>query len=308
MMSKLVNNFIVKLFSLIFAFFLWYAVKNEEIVTKTLEVQIEPTVNDEMFVMRCAPKMTKVTIQGSRRAMKQLKVPPYYLQLNLTERKTAQTVQNYFKEIDFEFLNPLGSYLNVIKIEPEKVEIEIDRIIEKNIEIEAVTEGMPAPNYDLSGIKLVPSRLKIKGPEKILKITERLMTEKISITGMTANFIQEINIVPPFTGFHRDQTIKAYISISRSKQEKTFEKLPVRVLHNTGVRRKYTIEPEVVNLKISASIVDFQGISKGDFIAFVDAGEFQAGKYEFPVQIVKNDVFKIIEVSPKSVNVTISEN
>jgi hypothetical protein len=304
MFKSLTNNFGIKLVCLLLSFFLWYALKDEQTVTETLRVDIEAQVGEDMFLMDVEPPYVELSLQATRRTMKKLPPPPYRHFVDLSGKTKPQTVSNYLTENDFSF----DPQFKILKIWPARVEIEIDREIEKTLEIVAVTEGSPAPNFDLSEIRLNPSRLKVSGPEKILGKTEQLTTEKINIDGMTTNFIQEVQLVAPFKGFEVEQTVRASILFKKSKQTKMFEKIPVRVMYSpTAMFENCTVNPPEVGLQVEASVLDFQGVSADDFKAFVDIGGFSAGTYEVPVSIVKKDSFRITEIYPKSVEVTIGE-
>ncbi|EKD27683.1 MAG: hypothetical protein ACD_79C00635G0002 [uncultured bacterium] len=304
MLKIITNNIGIKITCLILSFFLWYALRNEELITTTVNIQIVPKINGKMFLMNMSPEQIQITLQGSRKIIKEMPTTPYILNLDLKNELQPKIFTNVLKENDFAF----DPRLSVIKIFPEKVEVEIDKLVEKSVEVEAVTEGTVAPNYDLTQVKLIPSRIKIIGPEKILDKMEFIKTEKISIEGMTTNFIQDVQIVSPFKGFIDREPIKAFISISKSKEEKIFEKIPVFVMHPVDFFNKCKISPSEISIKVSASVLDFQGVDKIDFRAFVDISGLAKGTYELPVAVVKNDIFKLMEVFPKSVEVVIEES
>lgn len=297
------NNPGLKLLCLVLAVFSWYALKSEELMDKTVRVVVSPKISDNMYLLKTKPAYVQVVVTGSRRVIKEMGNFPYSIDINLSKEKEPKTFQNYLKESDFTF----PETVRILKIDPEKIEIELDRLVSKYVMIQANTEGVVSPNYELARIDLIPARVKIEGPEKILNKIEVLKTENINIDGMNTNFIQEIQLVPPFSDFRASQkTVKAYVTINKSKMEKIFEGIPVRVLQPVGIMKKCSIKPSDVTLTVSASALDFQGAGKGDFTAYVDIGGLTGGVYELPVVTVKKDAYKLVEIKPKSAEVTIS--
>lgn len=299
----LANNMAIKTACLILAVFMWYALKNEEMMTKTVEVYISPKINESMYLVNINPVSVHVTLSGSRKDLKDMQNYGYSVELDLTKELEPKIIQNELKESDFSF----PEHFNITSIVPQTIDVEIDRLTSKYLPVEAVTEGMVAANHVLGQIDLIPSRLKVDGPEKKLSALTTLKTEKIKIEGMNTNFIQEVNVIPPFTGYKTNQAVKAIITITKSKEEKNFENIPVRILQPVGLFYKCTVKPSEISLKVSASTFDFQGISNEDFTAYVDITGLENGVYELPVIIVKKDAFKLIEVNPKSVEVTVGD-
>lgn len=297
------TNLGIKIACLCLAYFFWYALKNEETMEKTVRVYVSPKISDNMYLINVQPASVEVTLTGSRRTIKDMGNFPYSIEIDLSKETEAKIFQNYLKESDFSF----PQQVKITKIDPDKVDIELDRLDSQYVPVEVVTEGRVASNYELDQINLIPSRIKVTGPEKILKKTTLLKTDKVNIENMNTNFIQEVQIVPPFPGFKANQSVKAFITINKSKEEKVFDNIPVRIMQSSGASTKCTIKPSEVSLKISASTVDFQGASKDDFTAYVDINGLGNGSYELPVIIVKKDLFKLIEVNPKSVEVTVGD-
>lgn len=300
----LLKNTGVKILCLILSFSFWYVYHGEETVSKTIQFYISPRINQNMFLVNVNSAAISVTIKGGRKDIKQIKEIAHSIELDLTNEMDAKIVQKEITQNYFSF----GSSIWITKIEPSKVEIELDKLVNKTIKIEAVTKGQIAPNYTLAGIKLTPNRLKIWGPEKFLKKLDILKTESIDVSGLSANFVQDVIILPPFESFNQKPTIKATISINKSKQEKVFENIPVRImLKSTDMLQKCMIKTSAVSLKVEASIIDFQGINGEDFLAFINISDLKDGSYQLPVSIVKKDAFKIKNIFPKSVEVAIGD-
>ena len=279
----------IKIACVLLAICFWYVSKEEETITKTFNISVIPRISEELSLLKLEPSIVEVTLKGSRRKMTEVK-KNYSMDIDLLSEKEPKIFQKYLTENDFSF----DPELKIVRFVPEKVEIEIDRIVEKYIEVEASVEGKAGPNYELTGIKIVPFRLKVSGPEKFLRQTQKLITEKIDVEGMTTNFMQHAQIIPPYPGFLSKLTVNVFISISKSKVKKVFNDVPVAIMQTAGVTQSCTMKPEKVKIKISASIYDLQGTQKNDITPFIDIKGFSSGTYELPLSFVSIFVYWLL--------------
>jgi YbbR domain-containing protein len=208
------HNWGIKVLCVIFSGFLWYALKVEETITKTIPVYISPKISDSMFLVFMDPFSVNVTVSGRRRVLQNLEARPFSMELDFSMENEPKTFQRYFKEEDFTF-NP---EIKILEIRPEKAEVKLDRLTEKTFDIEPLIDGQVSINFELAEVKLVPSRLKISGPEKLFSQIKSLATEKINVNGMSANFMQQVALVPPYEGFRNLEKIQAFVNIVKSKE------------------------------------------------------------------------------------------
>ena len=304
MKALLLHNWGIKAMCVVLSGFLWYALKVEETITKTIPVYVSPKISDSMFLVSIAPVSVDVTVSGRRRTLQHMEARPFSVEVDFSMEKEAKTFQRYFKEEDFSF-NPEAK---ILEIRPEKVDVELDRLTDKTFDIAPLIDGQVAANFELGEVKLFPSRLKISGPEKLFSHIKSLSTEKIIVNGMSANFMQQVSLVPPYAGFRNPEKIQVFVTVLKSKEEREFKNIPVRVLQPPGKNYKCVVTPPAVSFKVSASHADFQDIQDQDFTPFVDISGFSPGvRYELPLSLVKKEAFKVADMSPKSVEVQIQE-
>jgi YbbR domain-containing protein len=298
------HNWTIKVLCVVFSGFLWYALKVEETIMKTIPVYVSPKISSTMFLVSATPTSVNVIVSGRRRVLQNLETRPFSVEVDLSVEKEPKTFQRYFKEESFSF-NP---QVKILEINPEKVDVELDRLTEKTFNIQPTIEGHVSANFELTEVKLFPSRLKIRGPEKIFAQIQSLAIEKINVQGMSTNFMQQVALIPPYEGFHHSEKIQVFVNIVKSKEEREFKNSPVRVLQPAGKNYKCVLTPTSVSFKVSASRADFQNIQDQDFIPFVDISGFSPGvRYELPLNFVKKEAFKVVEMLPQSVEVQIQE-
>ena len=304
MIQVLTKNFLIKIVCLLLAFIFWYSIKAEEIVTTTVFATVKPVIGSKMIVTRIYPEEIKVTLAGNRRILGQLETETHDIATDLRTENETKVVRIELKASNFLF--PEGA--QVIKVEPKFVNIEIDSLIQKVFDVDALLEGEAAPNYNLAEIQTFPSRLRLTGPKKALENITVLKTEPIHIGGLSTSFMQTVRISEPYVSFKGAELIKVFVTINKSKVEKHFKGLPIRVLQPVGPPNNVTVKPALVDITVSGSNLDFQGIAKDSFIPYVEVSGLASGEYELPVHLNKKDNLKLKVIEPKSVEVSISGN
>jgi YbbR domain-containing protein len=302
-MKWLTYNFQIKLVCLLLSIGLWYALKVEETSTITIKVFVQPKLNPGMVLVRNEPSQLEITLSGRKRDLSSLREKSSRLRISLQKIRQAKVLSKTISPKDFNF----GHQIKIIRIEPQEITFELDRLVEKVLPIKALHDKMVAPNYDLKNIHLNPSSINIKGPEKVLARLNFLFSEKIHLQGVKTTFFQKIKLQSPFPGFSNTEEIEAWVVIERSKEERFFENIPVKILKSKGDFNDSRLKTFEVTLNIQASRSDFDGVKKEDFITFVDVSDLKTGTYELPVHLVKKDRYKLIEIKPKSVEVMITE-
>ncbi|MEQ8189477.1 MAG: CdaR family protein, partial [Candidatus Eremiobacterota bacterium] len=72
-----------------------------------------------------------------------------------------------------------SSLVEVVSVEPKAVDIKIDKLIEKSLNITLEFEGKPRSGYIVSrgNIKIIPDTVKLKGPEEIMSGVNKVIVK-----------------------------------------------------------------------------------------------------------------------------------
>ena len=304
MIKILTKNIFIKIVCLLLAFVFWFSIKSEETITTTLTASVKPVITETMFVAHINPPQVEVSMAGNRKILHQLETEDHEIRTDLRSETESKVVRMELKPADFPF--PEG--VLITRIEPKFVNIEIDNLVQKVFDVDPFLEGEAAPNFTIAEIQTFPSRLSLTGPRKSLENVTAIKTEPINIRGLSTSFMQTVQIEEPFASFDGAEQIKVFVTINKSKEERDFQGIPIRVLQPVGPPSSVTIKPPLADIRVNGSNLDFQGIDKNSFIPYVEVSGLVPGEYELPVNVIKNDRLRLSAVNPKSVAVSIAGN
>jgi YbbR domain-containing protein len=78
---------------------------------------------------------------------------------------------------------PLPDDVEVVSIEPSAITLELERLISANLPLRPVLEGVPAPGFTVSEIRITPLQINLQGPESRILALESVETTPISVEG-----------------------------------------------------------------------------------------------------------------------------
>ncbi len=79
----------------------------------------------------------------------------------------------------------------------DKVDLRFAPIIERDIEIQAIVEGEPAPDYEQVRVEVLPTRWRVRGGASFVRKVSRLTTEVLDIKGADHDVEASRALVPP---------------------------------------------------------------------------------------------------------------
>lgn len=166
------KNWLLKLLSLIIGASLWYFVVGEDrvdlIVTIPLELRNLPT---ELVIANQYKRDIEVALSGPRRLIQEMRQQNISLPIDLsTAQPGAMVIQNKADAI------PLPQGISVQRVQPATLTLLVDRLIQKDFPITAVTKGKPAAGYSLESLNLKPPRITVTGPQTVLEKEQGLTT------------------------------------------------------------------------------------------------------------------------------------
>jgi len=81
---------------------------------------------------------------------------------------------------------PVGVKLE--EIQPSRILVRMEAVEEKEIAVEAVTEGTPAVGFEVYSKTVLPPRIRVHGPRDYVDSLESIPTDKISVAGKKEDF------------------------------------------------------------------------------------------------------------------------
>lgn len=180
----LTHNLGMKLGAVVLALALWFYVAGEERVEIELKMPIQLDLADGTVVTEQDTTELKVLVRGRKEVISRLMEKEIVSRIDFSGYTEPQTIILPIDRGDI----PVSQEVAILKILPIKFVVKIDKLAQKVLPVQVVTEGEPAPGYKVEGIVIDPISALVKGPEGYLKDLEYIKTESINVIGRQKSF------------------------------------------------------------------------------------------------------------------------
>ncbi|EFI35389.1 YbbR family protein [Desulfonatronospira thiodismutans ASO3-1] len=171
------SNWQYRILAVVMAVFFWYLISGQEKVEMWVDVPVEVSHLSEDYTV-ISGMVSKVTVRCratktmlSRMDMARL---AYNLDLSGLEQGENTIV------LDPKRIN-LPRAVQAVEITPARLELEVDRIVSRELPVEVVWTGAISPYYELKNKMVEPAALHVRGPEKILKNMDTVKTRPVAV-------------------------------------------------------------------------------------------------------------------------------
>lgn len=177
----------LKLLALAITLGLWFAVNGQR--TPTTErfsgVQLNFQLPSDMAISNDPSDEVELTLSGAKSDLNLINPRDLNVSLDITDRRPGDRVLQLSPgrlKID------LPSGVRLEKIQPSSIQIRVEPILGRELEIEARLEGKLAPGYELNGVSINPPRVRVVGPASHVNALIRATTETILLEGRKEDF------------------------------------------------------------------------------------------------------------------------
>lgn len=162
----------------------------------------------------------------------------------------------------------LSSNIQVLSINPEKINFSVENITRKKVEIEPDVDLEFKPNYGLvSDISVSPDSVIISGPESLLSKIEKVFTEKKELTDIDRNVLESISLQKiNFVEISQEQTALKFDV--QKIVDKTFENILVEI-RGVPASRQLVLYPAKVDIVLRGGINLLGKLNSSDLKAYV---------------------------------------
>lgn len=293
----LTKNIILKVISIALAIILWVYVQADSISEITFNLPLQIIKASNMAIYGDRPEFINVTFKGQRNVINGLSKDQLKAELDLSDRETSKisyrlTPKNISAPKEIE----------VIKIEPEQITIDLDYTVSKEVPVQVITIGQPASNFVIYDFIVVPPTVIIEGAERELKIISYIETVPIIIDGIRGDFTREVNLKSEKKiGIKNTNSAKVTVVLWKKKiflnHEITFR--------NLGRNLNARALPEAINITLQALENKIDLLQKEEIKISIDLDGLPPGSHQRKVEISLPAGIEVLDYNPKTVNVTI---
>lgn len=91
----------------------------------------------------------------------------------------------------------LPSGLEVVSVEPNIIQLTLDRVGTDVVEVRPSTTGEPAAGAIVESIRVIPNQVIVRGPASRLQGLESVETVPLDLSGHALNFEEDLAVLPP---------------------------------------------------------------------------------------------------------------
>lgn len=191
------NNIFLKIISLIFAVTLWFYIspvisKDTIEINYTLPLQLR-NIPENIMVSGKVDDHINVRFKGRQNAIKELNIGEVNVSVDLSNGREGTRLFTLTRSN----VNNVPPNIDVVRIDPGIIKIDIVRIMRKSLAVKAVLKGTPARGYRVKSVSVNPHMVTLEGPEAELMNSPILESTAIDVTGRRKSFSKEVKINLP---------------------------------------------------------------------------------------------------------------
>ena len=298
------QNFGLKVISLLLAFLVWVLIAGQQTVQRTVTIPVEfANMPPHLEIAGDYQKQVDVGIR-SQRSTAAIDERQLAAVINLGDATPGTRVvplsERNIKN------RPFG--VEMISVNPARIRLQIERTGRRTVKVEPKIVGQPRPGYEITEIKVTPPEIMITGPESGLQKVSTVQSEPIKVNehSSSINLNVYVDLEDPRLRIEDAHTVNVSVTIEEQRRKVRIRSVRVRVA------------PEKVQVKLFTPRVDvtgtvpvsFQGkLKTSDFLATVNVEGLQpqSEPYEIPPEIVPTPeyagIFRLESTTPERVKV-----
>jgi hypothetical protein len=183
-----------------------------------------------------------------------------------------------------------------ISVDPMEITIELDEKFSTFVNITPNMQGEPATGFELTRGTLNPSRIRIEGPESLIRHYTELMTEVIDLEGRNADFTVITRVANPdqLIMLHGESAIEFHGEIRTVMIIRNFGSVPVGAQNLDG-RLRFAVPPVFGELRLEGPQNDLETWKPDEDTLFVDCEGISApGEYDVRLQFRLPSSFRLL--------------
>lgn len=180
--------------SLLLSIFLWFYVVGHKEREWSYAVPVDVALEAPDATSVVTPSKVSVRFKGSRRAIDEIDIGKLRINLDLAEREPGE----YTRSIKPEMLVGVTGRLEIVRMEPSEVRIEIQQMRSARVPVKALLRIITDPGFAVKEpVKIDPAYVQVTGaPSELISIAE-VVTEDKQISSRLGIWNERLRILPP---------------------------------------------------------------------------------------------------------------
>lgn len=266
-LNAIFENFWLKLIALVFALGFYAFIHSEQDAQRTIAVKLvveSPPENVQRRLMTPIPPSVDVTVVGPFQQLEALRPERLSIALNL---QAAQSIPNL--KLLPDMINDLPPRVRVDRIMPNRLQIQFEDIITRDVEVQVARTGEPAVGMEVVGKTIVePTKVVATGIESAVAVIQFARTEAYDVSGLSEGQHQRRLRLddPPDNVTWSETSVQATMEIARKLARREFVGLQVAVIGLVNAR----LRPTTVTVKVEGLPERVEALSEDAIVPRVD--------------------------------------
>jgi len=177
--------------------------------------------------------------------------------------------------------------VRILSVNPDVAAINFEEALEKELPIHPVLVGSPAKGFVLEKVSIMPDRVKVRGPSKMLSSLDQLETRALNIDTVNGeiemfaqiNWPEGIKAIPPVP-----DVFTARIQVGSEPINRRFDAIPLGLVNQLYVTR---VNPKTFHISIRGPKSLVENMTPADIQAFIDLKDYKPGTYKIKSPTVR---------------------
>ena len=307
MILRLTENWPVKIICLVFAVFLSELYRGNLLDKRSLIVPLTVENSGTLTPAEQYPTKIKITLWGDATGIGSIGENDITAFINISDFKNEGTYRIPIETRLSGTVTPLGNM--EISAEPAILTLRLATNIRKQVPVTLSLRGIPADGYEVTESSLEPAALEIEGPAELVEKINELVTEPLSIEARTNGFSGTVAIIndDPLISIVGKTQVQSTVKINETTIQNKFDNIPI-YFEKQNKELSITADKKTASLEVQGPKRLLETWSPSENILTVSCETVtEPGIYTLsvvPVLSAEYSKFKILQVNPKSVQVT----
>ncbi len=281
--AALRRNAGLKLVSLLLAFFLWFSINvSERDAEGTLEIPVHQVRPPTGYMVTNAPtKPIAVGVRGPRTILDGVDERRVRFALDLASAGPGEVRI----ELNADMIRPpLPRRLKVVRIEPGRVKVRLERVVRRTLPVRPELAGLPPLGYTPEA-GVTPGEVEVSGPASKVEDLKEIKTEPLELRSAPEAFSRTVLLswAGDFVSFAPDH-VTVSVTFQPTLMSRKFDRVEVAVRNLGGGLRAKLVPPRLdLTVQGPQRVLSNYALEAGS--VYVDAAGLEPGTYRVTPKI-----------------------
>lgn len=293
----------LQIFSLVFAFLSWIYVLSSAEIQVEKSVKLEYVLPDDMAISSQPINEVHYTLSGPRAFIRNLLGREDIIKIDMRSKYRKKQKMYELNMQNFSIELPFG--VNVVDVEPRKMQLELSPMLAKEVRIQPVLVGEIASDQKLLNQSIEPKTIKLKGPRELISHINEIETTPIDLQGLNGKGQKEVQLVAldPRIQMSMGST-QFHYEVIATRANMILRKIPIRFLSSKMIKNA---NRRFVTLMVLADKGSEEKLSLDDVKVVAEVPERRKGTIDVALKATLPEGVHLLDITPPQVRVVVED-